>query len=123
MSVPDMRYLNLPQAEQHIEMLEAQLVALEHEPVKVPVWGGGFSTREIILIQALVNVFPNYLTLHQLNDIVPKRDHAADRGEKTICVMANHIRRKVGYAAIVVVRGAGYKLGADFFTSLMHPRD
>ena len=79
----------------------------------VPPELGGISKSQLAIVIALARAHPRTLDGYDLDEAMPRRDHAADRNLKTVAVQISNIRRRLGKDSIRNVRGQGFTLSDE----------
>lgn len=99
-----------------IASLQAQLISLGITPKDVPpAWAEGLRPGDVCLMSVLADAYPRSVTVWDLEDALPKRDHTKDRDISIVRVRVNSLREWFGKDAIKTVRGQGYRCSKEFF--------
>lgn len=104
----------LQEAQAQIDLLAAQLRAIDLEAIQIAPWMTNLRAQEIALIAALRAAYPRVLDIYALDEAMPRQDRAADRSTKGVHVTIHGIRKKLGPEVITTVRGHGWRLSDDF---------
>ena len=104
----------LLEARAQIDLLVAQLRAVDLVAIKVAPWMVDLRAQEIALIAALRAAYPRILDIYALDEAMPRQDRAVDRSVKSVHVAIHSIRKKLGPGVIATIRGHGWRLSDDF---------
>jgi DNA-binding response OmpR family regulator len=96
--------------------LRGQLAAQGVEPVNgPPAWTRGLTANDVALMMMLLKAHPRVARSWDLEENLPKRDHAKERSEGVIRTHVHRLRAVLGKGAIERVRGQGYRCSDEFF--------
>ena len=102
--------------------LRAQLAAQGVEPVDgPPAWSRGLTANEAALMQMLLGAHPRVVRAWDIEENLPRRDHAKERTEGVVRTQVHRVRAVLGKGAIERVRGVGYRCSDAFHRR--HGRD
>lgn len=104
----------LQEAHAQIDLLVAQLRAVNLEAIRIAPWMMNLRAQEIALVAALRAAYPRVLDIYALDEAMPRQDRAADRSVKSVHVAIHGIRKKLGSEVISTVRGHGWRLSDEF---------
>jgi DNA-binding response OmpR family regulator len=96
-------------------LLYARLKHHECEPpMEVPEWAHRLAPGPAALMQALLLAYPHTRNRWQLDEMVPRRDHARERTDKVIDVYVNTVRGALGEGVIENDYGRGWRCSKAF---------
>jgi DNA-binding response OmpR family regulator len=95
--------------------LRAQLAAQGVEPVDgPPAWASGLTANDVALMTMLLKAHPRVVRFWNLEENLPRRDHARERTEGVIRTHVHRVRAVLGKGAIERVSGLGYRCSDAF---------
>lgn len=111
------RFRTYERAMIEIARLNAEIIALQvrldrdalEEPPTFPDFGVHLDRQTSHFIAAMIGAYPKAVSRYDLDRIIPKRDHAADRDLKVFDVMAVKARAGLGAGMIDTERAFGWR--------------
>lgn len=103
------------EARRRLAIAETRLRLMDCElPDELPAWASELQPAAAALLDALLQAYPRVLNRWQLDEMVPKRDHAKERTDKVIDQYVHRVRQVLGDDVIENVHGSGWRCSAAF---------